>query len=124
MNERTIPADRSEPSPFGQVPVQTYSGSAGEANRWKRVAHAPTVGNAWGMKRMGLPGPEGIDWLCTADAAKLLNMSTSGVRKLVAADKIYAAKFGRELALRDKDVRRYAAKPRTVGGLRQGFKKN
>lgn len=90
----------------------------------ERVAHASTAGNAGDMKRMGLPGPEGIDWLCTADAAKLLNMSTSGVRKLVAADKIYAAKFGRELALRDKDVRRYAAKPRTVGGLRQGFKKN
>ena len=76
------------------------------------------------MRNVGLPGPENINWLCTADAAKLLNMSTSGVRKLVAADKLYAAKFGRELAFRENDVRRYAAKPRTVGGLRQGFKKN
>lgn len=77
-----------------------------------------------GMKRVGLPGPGNVDWLCTADAAKLLKMSTSGVRKLVSRGQLDAAKFGRELAFREPDVKRYALKPRAVGGPRMGFKKN
>lgn len=92
--------------------------------RFPRVAHGGSAGNAWGMKRMGLPGPEGIDWLCTADAAKLLDMSTSGVRKLVQRGQIYAAKFGRELAFSARDVKRIAKQTHAVGGVRQGFKKN
>ena len=92
--------------------------------RIERVAHARSVGNAWGMKRMGLPGPEGIDWLCTADAAKLLDMSTSGVRMLVQRGQIYAAKFGRELAFSARDVKRIAAKPPATGRPRQGFKRS
>ena len=90
----------------------------------ERVAHAPISGNDREMKTMGLPGPEGTDWLCTADAAKLLDMSTSGVRKLVLRGQIYAAKFGRELAFSARDVKRIAAKPRVVGALRQGYKRN
>ena len=94
-------------------------------NCWSgRVAHGRSPGNDREMKTMGLPGPEGTDWLCTADAAKLLDMSTSGVRKLVLRGQIYAAKFGRELAVSARDVKRIAKKPRAAGGIRQGFKKN
>jgi len=75
------------------------------------------------MKTMGLPGPEGTDWLCTADAAKLLDMSTSGVRMLVSRGQIYAAKFGRELAFLARDVKRVAAKRPRTGRPRQGFKR-
>jgi len=76
------------------------------------------------MKTMGLPGPEGTDWLCTADAARLLDMSTSGVRKLVLRGQLYPVKFGRELAFSARDVRRIAARPHAIGAVRQGFKKN
>ena len=76
------------------------------------------------MKRMGLPGPEGIDWLCTADAAKLLDMSTSGVRMLVSRGQIYAAKFGRELAFSARDVKKLASRPPSTGRPRQGFKRS
>jgi excisionase family DNA binding protein len=75
------------------------------------------------MKTMGLPGPEGTDWLCTADVAKLLDMSTSGVRMLVSRGHIYAAKFGRELAFSARDVKRVAAKRPCTGRPRQGFKR-
>ena len=90
----------------------------------ERVAHAPISGNDREMKTMGLPGPEGTDWLCTADAAKLLDMSTSGVRMLVKRGRIYAAKFGRELAFSARDVRRLASTPACTGRPRQGFKRS
>lgn len=113
------------PSPFvlGSA-LNPTQGRAPVNCRFPRVAHGGSAGNAWGMKRMGLPGPEGIDWLCTADAAKLLDMSTSGVRKLVQRGQIYAAKFGRELAFSARDVKRIAKQTHAVGGVRQGFKKN
>jgi excisionase family DNA binding protein len=87
--------------------------------RIERVAHARAVGNAWGMKNVGLPAPVG-NWITVNEAAKRLGMTTGGVHTLVRRKQLKRYRFGRASAFLDADVERAASRPPTTGRPRSG----
>lgn len=72
---------------------------------------------------VSLIGPDFM-WLTTADAAKRLGVRTSSVRKAVKRGLIEGYEFGREIAIRDRDVESYKRRRLATGRPAKGFKKD
>lgn len=72
---------------------------------------------------VSLPAPVG-SWLTTTEAAKRLGTTIAAVSKAVRDGRLEATRFGRELAIRDRDVEAFRSKMGRTGRPAQGFKKS
>jgi excisionase family DNA binding protein len=71
---------------------------------------------------VALPAPVG-NWLTTTEAAKRLGTTIAAVSKAVRDGRLEGVKFGRELAIRDRDVEAFRAKMGRTGRPAKGFRK-
>ena len=77
----------------------------------ERVAHACLAGNAWDMKRMGLPGPvPGHNWIDSAEAARILAIKPECVCVYVRRKCFPVYHLGDIQVFDDFEVRKYAAR--------------
>ena len=77
------------------------------------------------------PGMNGVSlfagefmWLTTDEAARRLGMKPDSVRKAATDGRIPYQEFGREIAIRDRDVEAYREKMGRTGRPAQGYSKS
>ena len=107
---------------LAEIPELPGAMADGET-RQAALAHAETIIQEWieTARELGRPVPEPQGrWLTVPEAADRLGLSLAMVRRYCATGKLQAQKLGRDWAVRQRELERFAAAPRSRGRRPEG----